>query len=833
MYSKSSNIPFLQQLFATIGAGKAPNEQFNCSINELVNEIAAEVDVEALANSNQHSSYKDSLSYFHEKFLEQYNPQLRESRGVYYTPDPVVSYIVRSIDFLLRSHFNLQNGLAEISEKMLLLDPACGTGNFLIAVIKHIRDKFQDTCDPDGWQEYVHVQLLPRLFGFELLTVPYTIAHLKLAMQFAAFDIPEPERSRWVYRFQQNEQPGIYLANTLEEVKETLIKQEQENVSQILVVLGNPPFAGHSSNKGQWITSLIETYKEHCPELKKPGQAKWLSDDYVKFMRFAQWHIEQVGNGILAFITNHSYLDNPTFRGMRRSLLQSFDEIYILDLHGNRKKQEQTPNGSKDENVFDIQQGVAISIFVKYRGSGNVAVEGGRAQGGRVQGGGQPSPYISDEHIPTFATVHHADLWGLREVYQRDAQDQVTLSDGKYAWLAEHNLSSTQWTTLDPQAPSYLFAPKESRYEAEYNAGWSVVDIFRPNGDPAPGVVTCHDQFAISWTKHEARAKIERLLSTETEEEARQTFRLCSQSQWQYPEAKRQLQQNKWQRDITEILYRPFDRRWTIFNRSVTVHRRERVMRHMLAGTNIGLAIGRAGHVIDQVEWDIAFCSRSITDFNLYRRGGNNLFPLYLFNDNVTGACKANLDDNFIGDCATRLQIKWIPYGHGDLEHTFGPEDIFAYMYALFYSPAYRRRYAPFLKMDFPRVPLTANVALFGALCSLGERLVNLHVMEKPVQLVSAFPVNGMNTVTNVYYKTPGQVWINATQYFDGVAQEAWDFSIGGYQICKKWLKDRKSHTLSSDDVAHYQHIVAVLTETGKVMHEIDAVIEKYGGFPL
>jgi predicted helicase len=750
-----------------------------------------------------HFSHKDPLSYFHEKFLERYNPQLRGSRGVYYTPDPVVSYIVGSIDSVLRSHFNLRNGLAEISEDMLLLDPACGTGIFLQAIIDHIRNEFQKTRDPESWQDYVHLSLLPHLFGFELLPVPYVIAHLKLAMQLAALDIPEPERQRWANRFRHDEQPNIYLTNTLEEVKETLIRQAQERGTyQLVVVLGNPPFAGHSSNKGQWITTLIDTYKEGCPELKKPGQAKWLSDDYVKFIRFAQWHIEQVGYGILAFITNHSYLDNPTFRGMRRSLLQTFDDIYILDLHGNRKKHEQAPDGSKDENVFDIQQGVAISIFVKWRDS------------------------------ESLATVHHADLWGLREAYRIDALGQATLSDGKYAWLSGHDLASTPWKLLNPQAPFYLFSPQESRYLEEYNTGWSVADIFRPNGDPAPGVVTCHDEFAISWTKNEACAKIESLLSTETEEEARQLFRLCSQNQWLYRIAKSQLEQNTWHQDLTEILYRPFDRRWTIFNRSVTVHRRERVMRHMLDGINIGLAIGRAGHVIDQDEWDIAFCTRYITDFNLFRRGGNNLFPLYLYDHAATRTCKVNLAVNFIVDCTRRLGLKWIPFGHGDLKDTFGPDDIFTYIYALFYSPAYRKRYAPFLKFDFPRVPLTSNVALFRALCSYGDRLVNMHLMDQHLQPISVFPVPGTNYVSEISYKK-GQVWINATQYFDDVPWEAWDFSIGGYQICKKWLKDRRGYTLSDDDVTYYQHIVAILAETSNVMHGIDAVIEKQGGWPI
>jgi len=823
---------FLAKLFATISGPELHDEPFMCYVDELV-DLLAETDAHIfLAGSNQLTSQKDALSWLYEKFLEQYDPQLRDLRGVYYTPEPVVSYIVRSVDFLLRTHFNRQDGLAGEEGQVMLLDPACGTGIFLQAVIKHIRGEFQKTGNARGWQAYVHTQLLPHLFGFELLMAPYLIAHLKLAMQLAALDMPEPERPAWAHHVEHDEHLNIYLANTLE--------QGQAPTNPIMVILGNPPYAGHSVNKGQLINTLLDAYKEGCPELKKPGQAKWLSDDYVKFTRFAQWNIEQAGYGILAFVTNHSYLDNPTFRGMRRSLLQSFDDVYILDLHGNSKKQEQAPDGSKDENVFDIQQGVAISIFVRRRGissargakGGSRRDQGGDGHGGGAQGGASPAPTL-------FATVRHADLWGIREAYELDGRGQAVLTGGKYCWLAEHDLASTQWTVLNPQAPFYPFAPQDNRYFAEYEAGWSVSDIFRPNGDPAPGVVTCHDQFAISWTATEASDKVERFLSTESEAEARQLFRLCSQHQWQYAVAKLELRRGTWHNDITEILYRPFDRRWTIFNRYVAVHRRERVMRHMLAGENIGLTIGRAGQVIDQDEWDIAFCTRLITEFNLYRRGGNNLFPLYLYDEASPGDRKANLAVNFIADCAARLRMTWIPDGRGDLERTFGPEDVFTYMYALFYSAAYRKRYAPFLKIDFPRLPLTSNRALFRVLCSIGDRLAGLHLMEQHISLISCFPVPGDNCVEAVRYITQsqpgdkGQLWINATQYFDNVPLEAWEFSIGGYQMCKKWLKDRKGHKLSNDEVAHYQHIVAILAETGRLMSEIDEVIEKYGGWPL
>ncbi len=854
----SSTDPLM--LFGTITDVGQDNELLIKAMDDLV-QVLAETDFHALTGGFER------LIHFYEMFLTYYDPGLRDSRGVYYTPQSVVSYIVRSVDLLLRSRFGCQDGLADASTipyirtdkygktmlehrpRVVTLDPACGSGAFLHGVIDHVREMYRRTGNNSLWYEYARDHLLPSLSGFELLLTPYLIAHLNLGMQLAGLDLSESERSPWAYDLKDGKRLGIYLINTLGEIfqrdEETpgrAILDVSNKASQgtqeypVMVVLGNPPYAGHSLNKGTWITRLIEAYKDGCPELKKPAQAKWLSDDYVKFMRFAQWHIERAGYGILAFVTNHSYLDNPTFRGMRYSLMQSFDEIYILDLHGNSKKKEGAPDGLKDENVFDIQQGTAIDIFVKWR-------------------------EVKDHHP---ATVRHADLWGLRELYESDEQGKPMLTGGKYAWLAQHDIDNTSWRTLNPQAPLYLFAPQDTQHLAEYEAGWKVPDIFRPNGDPAPGIVTTHDEFAISWSKAEAMSKIERLLATNNEDEARQMFRLCTQDQWQYASAKKELVDSQWRQEMVEVLYRPFDKRWTVFNRHVAVHRRERVMRHMLAGKNLGITIGRAGQVINSEQWDIVFCTRNITEYNLYRRGGNNLFPLYLYPDawnitgrsasvreniNVPGNRQINLASEFISDFSTKLGMRWMPGRfdesdgcdeQGERQQAFGPEDVLAYMYAIFYSPNYRKRYAAFLKVDFPRLPLTSNAILFRALCNLGNKLIGLHLMEEQVPLITCYPVCGDNRVEMMRYFEPtcdhpisGQVWINKTQYFENVPSEAWAFHIGGYQVCQKWLKARKGRTLSWDEVMHYQRIVAVLAETSWVMREIDEVIERYGGWPI
>jgi len=783
--------PFLRKLFNTI-AGPELDDRIAWLVDDLA-QILAQADMEAvLKDFGKHSGKNDPVVHFYETFLKAYDPKVREMRGVYYTPEPVVSYIVRSIDHLLKTRFNKPQGLAD--DNTLILDPATGTATFLYMVINEIRQSF---AGQEGmWNDYVAGKLLKRIFGFELLMAPYAVAHLKLGLLLQETG----------YKFHSDERLGVYLTNTLDEAikhSETLFAQwisEEANAAAeikkgkpIMVVLGNPPYSGHSANKGEWARQLVETYKKDCPELYKPAQAKWLQDDYVKFIAFGQWRIERTGQGILGFITNHAYLDNPTFRGMRQSLMSTFTDIYILNLHGNSKKKEVTLDGGKDENVFDIQQGVAICLLVK-----------------------EPDNTEPDR-------VHYADLWGVR--------------DSKYHTLSEINVNDTAWEELKPHSPYYLFVKRDETDLAEYMQGWKLPDIMNQNGDPAPGIVTTHDEFAISWNADEAKNKVNRLIETNSEDEARNLFRLCSQSQWNYEHAKRELSASEWAKEIKPILYRPFDIRWTVYNPNVAVHRRERVMRHMLAGNNIGLCTNR------EVNGDFhhILCSRDLINdctVSLQTRERTYLFPLYLYPAEGEmqfdgGHRRPNLNPEFTKDISGKLGLTFIEDGRGDLEQTFGPEDIFNYTYAVFHSPTYRTRYAEFLKTDFPRLPLTSNKGLFKSLAVKGAELVALHLMESPAlnNLITGYPVTGSNEVEKVTYDDNNQrVYINKTQYFEGVPPEVWNFHIGGYQVCQKWLKDRKDRKLTIDESRHYQKIVVALTETIRLMAEIDDLIP---GWPV
>jgi predicted helicase len=793
--------PFLRRLFNTI-AGPDLDERIAWAVDDLA-ELLAKADIAAiLVDFGRTTAREDPVVHFYETFLAAYDPKLRELRGVYYTPKPVVDYIVRSVDALLKRNFNLAEGLADTSRVKLkrtrlgatnkakvvsetyethrvqILDPACGTGTFLHAIVASIRDRFKGNAGM--WPGYVTEHLLPRLYGFELLMAPYAIAHMKLGL----------ELKETGYDFGSDERLRVFLTNTLEEAhemtglplftqwlaEEAAAAGEVKKNVPIMVIVGNPPYSGHSANKGPWIDGLMKEYKK-SPELKKPAQAKWLSDDYVKFLRFGQWRIEQTGYGVLAFITNHSYLDNPTFLDMRASLMTSFDEIYVLDLHGNSKKREKPPNGGKDENVFDIQQGVAVAIFIRH------------------------STRTSE------CVVRRADVWGLRSA--------------KYEWLSANSLSSTPWEDITPPASPWLFVRQDAGILAEYERGWSVADIFKPNGDPAPGIVTTHDEFAISWTREEALDKVERLLATSSENEARQLFTLCSQSQWNYARTKKELADGAWRQQAVPLLYRPFDVRWTIWNSNVAVHRRERANKHLLKD-NLAILLPKQTKdawgclVTDHVA---AHKSASVYD-------PTSIAPLWLYADEdmlkgSTPARRPNLAPEF---------MEVITAAVGGVAPS--PEDVLAYIYAILYSPSYRSHYGDFLKRDFPRVPLPRSAATFAQLATFGHDLIKLHLLKKTEPTITRYPKAGNNRVEKLEFKpdvtdpTRGWVFINAVQFFEGVPTDVWEYTIGGYQVAQKWLKDRKGRLLTFDELKTYGSIISALAETIRLQGEIDGALQ-------
>ncbi|MDB9411393.1 type ISP restriction/modification enzyme [Microcystis aeruginosa] len=779
------------------------------------------------------------MVHFYETFLAEYDSKMRESRGVYYTPEPVVSYMVRSVDYILKNKFQIPKGLADAKKitiknpnnsqetqevhQVLILDPAVGTGTFLHSVIDHIYDSFRQ--QQGMWSSYVSKHLLPRLFGFKLLMAPYTVAHMKLGLQLQELG----------YDFSADERLGIYLTNTLQEAFQippadgflNRIRDEAESAQgvkqehPVMVIIGNPPYSGHSVNTGDWIKELLKgkdiisgektaSYFEVDEQPLGEKNPKWLNDDYVKFIRFSQWRIEKTGYGILAFVTNHGYLDNPTFRGMRQSLLKTFDDIYILDLHGNSKKKEICPDGSPDQNVFDIQQGVAIGIFIKYHnGSSNLA------------------------------KVYHADLWGKREMIE----NQVIVG-GKYHWLDENDLYSTSWQELQPDSPFYLFKPQNINLRSEYDQFWKITEIMPVN---SVGIVTARDSLTIQQTEEETWNVVNDFASLSIEE-ARQKYNLGKDTRdWKVDLAQKDIRQSGLlKKNLVPILYRPFDLRYTYYtlhSRGFHCMPRGEVMQHILAGENIGLIATRQ---ITSLNFSHVNVSESLIELKVGSHDRNTqILPLYLYPTNTPtlfeteptnspNGRRPNLAPEFIKELSAKLELEFISDGKGDEKKTFGPEDIFNYIYAVFHSPQYRQRYAEFLKIDFPRVPLTSNQELFWELVKKGDRLVQLHLMKATGKEISSYPVAGSNLVEQVKYnENKQQISINSDQYFAGIPPQIWNFYIGGYQVCQKWLKDRKGRHLSYDDLEHYQQIISILGESIAIMETIDIIINKYGGFPF
>lgn len=760
------SIGILREMFDYISLGDLP-PQLEWIVDEISN-VLANVDVKKIFSEYYRKQKgEDPIFHFYETFLAEYDPEERERRGVYYTPQPVVSYIVRSLHLVLKKTFGLEDGLTD--ENVTILDPAAGTLTFIAEAIKQAVNEFTSKYGEGGKEGFIKEHILRNFYAFELMIAPYAIGHLKVSFLLDELG----------YKL-QNEDVKFYLTNTLEleDIEQTSLPgmrslaEESRKAGEvkkripILVILGNPPYSGISANIGDWITGLIEDYKYVDGKPLDEKNPKWLQDDYVKFIRFAEWKIGQVEKGVLGYITNHSYLDNPTFRGMRQRLMKSYNEIYILDLHGNALKKEKCPDGSKDENVFDIRQGVAIVFFVKKKESG------------------------SDDGCKVF----HHERWGLREK--------------KYKWLFSHDKNTTEWEEIRPHSPFYFFVPREEKYEKQYQTYWKVTDIFPTN---SVGIVTSRDKFVIDFDEKTLKNKIEMFRNPALPDESvKNTLKLKDTRNWEVDSIRRKLMDdNNWEKYFDKILYRPFDMRFMYYHPLLIERPRLDVMKHMMKENLAFLTMRQVSLDEDYTHFLV---SEYIADNRAFlsSKGILQFFPLYLYD-------KPKKTPNILSTLLKKLKENYHKEGKA--------KEILHYIYAISYSNIYRTKFAEFLKIDFPRVPFTANYRLFMKVCELGKKLVDLHLLKSELlgHPIAKFQGKGDNIVEKTMYnKKKSRVYINKTQYFERVERDVWEYQIGGYQVLSKWLKYRKKRKLSLDDIKHYCRVVTVLKRTIEIQDEID-----------
>jgi hypothetical protein len=826
------NIPHtigvLRDIFRFISLGDLP-EQLAWCVDDIA-EVLAVADAPGILDRYYHEGKgSDPIVHFYETFLAQYDPAERERRGVYYTPEPVVGYIVRSLHGLLKTEFGKRDGLA--SDGVTLLDPAAGTMTFVARAAQQAVAEFEAKYGSGGREDFIRRHVLKNFYAFELMMAPYAVGHLKMGFFLEELG----------HRLTDEERVPFYLTNTLDNeeleqsnlpgfsalAEESRLAGTVKKQTPILVILGNPPYSGHSSNLSEKMCEIHKGHKYVIGWNPKAGggaeaidciakheiggilqptfighlirdyffvdekplgekNPKWLQDDYVKFLRFAQWKIEQAGRGVVGMITNHGYLDNPTFRGMRQSLMRTFDEIYILDLHGNSLKKETCPDGSPDKNVFDIRQGVSIAFFIK-------------------RGGERKAD----------AVVRHADLWGSRE--------------SKYGWLDGRDLKQTDWQELKPTSPFHLFVPRDNALDAGYRRFVGIPDLFPVN---SVGIVTARDGLTIHWSKEDIWKTVTVFAGMDAEV-ARQGYNLGKDARdWKVSFAQKDLLDSGPSRDkIAPILYRPFDIRHTYYtgrSRGFICMPRPEVMRHMLAGENLALLAKRQGK---RHPYSYVFVANLLCESCVFESAyaNNSVIPLYLYPT-------ADRTDLFAQHEPSERCPNLNPKVVAALAQTYGkepsPEEIFHYVYAVLYAPAYREKYAELLRMDFPRVPFTADAKLFQKLAALGARLTALHLLTSPELDPPACRFEGegdsrigKDKSAGLRYEDKEQcVYINATQYFAPVAETVWSYQVGGYQVCEKWLKDRQERRLELDDIRTYCRIVTALGLTIEIQEKLDAL---------
>ena len=804
--------PFLKELMETflhLGGRRDMLDFDELGINDVV-DVLRNANMEAvLRDFGDRNPQEDPVIHFFEGFLREYDPKKRMRRGVFYTPQPVVAFIVRSVHELLQTEFGLVDGLAdtttwrEMAERMdgleipegtdpdspfvVILDPATGTATFLVEVIDVIRKTMvakwhkagkADLYDiPRLWNEYVPKHLLPRLHGYELMMAPYAIAHMKIGLKL--FETG--------YHFGSDERARVYLTNALEPAKDftgTLafaipaLAHEAEAVNaikrdqQFTVVIGNPPYDYQSQNTGDFVSKLVSTYYYVDGEKLMERNPRGLQDDYVKFIRLAQHTVASAQWGLLAMITNHSFIDNVTFRGMRRSLQASSSLISVVDLHGNANKGEVSPDGSRDKPVFQIKQGVAIMFAC--------------------------ATTTSSAHC----RVSHADLWGE--------------ADSKLGFLATHSYSSVQWTDVMPFPPNYLLGIHDGRTMHEY---MSFVDVRSLFPIYSGGLNSLRDGLVVSQDKQELVAMVkdfcDRAISDSSFSEK---YSVSPDTRdWCLAE-RRSVAQRKgrdYYRDtIRQCLYRPYDIRWIVLHEDFVAYPRWETTRHFMDDQSLGFATSR------QAKKGFAVLASRLPF------GQHKIVDPY--------------DRSFVFPVETARLHDELDLGSGE----GGASEIFGYAYAVMHSPDYRNRYAELLKVDFPRIPLSGSPGLFRDLACLGGVLAALHLMESPKldKYITTVTGSGEFRVEKVSYSDE-TVWTNKAKTcgFKGVPEDVWNFHIGGYQVCEKWLKDRQARggknprrgrILMSEDIDHYQKIVVALNETIRIMAEIDEVIEAHGGWP-
>lgn len=749
---------------------------------------------------------KDPYMHFYETFLSYYNPELREKRGVYYTPQSVVDFIINSIDLILKKDFNKVKGFGDAlnqKDSITLLDFATGTGTFLLDSFRKALSYYDKNS-----AKYKPEELINKFYGFEFMIAPYTIAHLKLSQTL---------KEEFNYTLDDNERLNIFLTNTLETInikeekekfsilvdliKETELAQETKD-KNILIITGNPPYSGASANKGIFEEKIRSEYKDSLEKeplaiirngkIEKEKNPKWLLDDYVKFIRFAEMKLnKQKEGGIFGFISNNSFLDNPTFRGMRYSLLKSFDKIYILDLHGNVRKKEISPDGSKDENVFDIMQGVSINIFIKNakNQNNNVAVAH-CVNGSKKSAQGVTTPCYSENKA--LAKVYHYDLFGKRE--------------DKYKFLFDNNLDNIEWKELKFEAPFFLFIPQNEIIKSEYDRGISVKDMFRISN---VGIVTSKDAVLIANSKEELENQI-----LENYNEFDVSF-------------------------INIISYRPFDKRFIYYDDKKLERARKEVMEHFLNNkNNIALNVARQSKIVGS--WHYCFITNTISDFSLMG-GGNTgagyIFPLYIYDtENVRKILREENEEvggmfEDIKHFENKVRIenftpkfrKFINEKYGEIK----PEEILGYIYAILFHKEYRKKYFDFLKIDFPKIPFVESKDYFLKFAKLGEELYNLHLGNLKIQKEVGEPMFKDNKNKNekivkaIYNENEKDLFVNESLYFKNVDKEVWEYKIGGYQVLDKYLKSHKNENI---DYEHFENVIKILTRS----IEIEAEISKF-----